>query len=301
MHFPFFVEKNCYLQLFKFSCTMNNRKTSMKGSERHDFLSRQFMIGDILRKEREKQKLSVKDVEQGTSIRAVYIDALENGEYDKLPGEVYAKGFIKNYGNFLELNGEDLVRQFIIEITPVAAEPEVSQEENSNSGNKIAAKNISNKFQASPNDSEENSDSKKFIIPAVAGILLLIGGLFFGFSGSESEGEIVQNETKVETPAPVAQTQPAPAPEPVAAVTPPPATDVNLQATFSDDCWTRVIVDGKLEYEGMLNAGQTGNWKGQSINVLLGNAGAVQFVKNGQNVGALGGDGDVVEHTFTLN
>ena len=93
----------------------------------------------------------------------------------------------------------------------------------------------------------------------------------------------------------------APAPEPVAAVTPPPATDVNLQATFSDDCWTRVIVDGKLEYEGMLNAGQTGNWKGQSINVLLGNAGAVQFVKNGQNVGALGGDGDVVEHTFTLN
>ena len=101
------------------------------------------MVGDILRRERERQELTIQDVEQGTSIRAVYIEALENGEYDKLPGEVYAKGFIKNYGNFLELNGEDLVRQFIAEITPAVAEPEISQAEKSKSENKIAAKNIS--------------------------------------------------------------------------------------------------------------------------------------------------------------
>lgn len=264
------------------------------------------MIGDILRKEREKQKLSVQDIEQGTSIRAVYIDALEKGEYDKLPGEVYAKGFIKNYGNFLELNGEDLVRQFIIEITPVIVEPEISQNENSNSESKIAAKNISQKFQAALQiNSDENSDSKNYIFAAVAGILLLIGGLFYGFSGSESESvEVAKVETKTEAPqavTPVEQPQPAPVTE---TVTPPPAPvhDVNLQASFYGDCWTRVIVDGAMVYEGMINAGQTFDWKGtQSINVLLGNAGAVQFVKNGQNIGALGNDGDVVEKTFTVN
>ena len=54
------------------------------------------MIGDTLRQERERQELTVQDVEHGTSIRSIYIEALENGDYDKLPGVVYAKGFVKN-------------------------------------------------------------------------------------------------------------------------------------------------------------------------------------------------------------
>ena len=47
------------------------------------------MLGDILRREREKQGLTLKDVEEETSIRTLYIDAIENGQYDVLPGEVY--------------------------------------------------------------------------------------------------------------------------------------------------------------------------------------------------------------------
>ena len=44
------------------------------------------MVGYTLRQERERQNLSISDIEQGTSIRALYIEAIENGEYDKLPG-----------------------------------------------------------------------------------------------------------------------------------------------------------------------------------------------------------------------
>ena len=264
------------------------------------------MIGDTLRKEREKQKLSIQDVEKGTSIRAVYIDALEKGEYDKLPGEVYAKGFIKNYGNFLELDGESLVRQFVMEISPATAQIEETQPENAKSEDKIAATNISQKYQTrQEKKAEENSDSKKYLAAAVAALAILIGGIFYGLSGSDSNTEtptVAQTETT--PPAPVAETQPAPVEtQQVAQVQtppPPPVNDVNLQATFSGDCWTRVIVDGAMVYEGMIGAGENFNWKGnQSINVLLGNAGAAQFVMNGQNVGAIGGEGDVVEKTFT--
>ena len=62
------------------------------------------MIGDLLRAERERQNLSFKDVERGTSIRSLYIEAIEKGEYKTLPGEVYTKGFIRNYANFLKLD-----------------------------------------------------------------------------------------------------------------------------------------------------------------------------------------------------
>lgn len=272
------------------------------------------MIGDILRKEREKQKLSLRDVEEGTSIRSVYLEALEKGEYDKLPGEVYAKGFIKNYGNFLELNGEDLVRQFIIEITPVASAIEDSQPENLNSENKIAAKNISQKYPSKQTDSTENvkSDSRKYLAAAVALIAVLFGGIFYAFSGSDSETVEVAQKEKITAPAvekpavvesqQVAQVVEVPQTPPPAPVAPPPVNDVNLQATFSGDCWTRVIVDGNVAFEGMFNAGQTQAWKGnQSISVLVGNAGAAQFTMNGENIGTLGDAGAVVRRTFTIN
>lgn len=267
------------------------------------------MIGNTLRKEREKQKLSLKDIEQATSIRSVYIDALEKGEYDKLPGEVYAKGFIKNYGNFLNLNGEELVRQFIMEISAVATPVETAVNETSK--NSIAATNVGEKYRnnqqnISTDSAESETDSKKYLVAAVALIVILLGGIIYGFSGGEEETAAV---AKIEKPAPVetqtvvqvVETPKTPAPEPVTPAPPAPVKGVNLQATFSGDCWTRVIVDGGVAYEGMIVAGQTFDWNGEkSVNVLLGNAGAAQFVMNGQSVGAIGAYGDVVEKNFTL-
>lgn len=49
------------------------------------------MVGEILRREREKQGLSIADVAGETSIRDVYLEAIEKGDYDALPGDVYAK------------------------------------------------------------------------------------------------------------------------------------------------------------------------------------------------------------------
>lgn len=303
------------------------------------------MIGDILRKEREKQKLSIRDVENETSIRTVYIDALEKGEYDKLPGEVYAKGFIKNYGNFLKLNGEELVRQFIMEISKIA-EPEEKPVQETPKKSVTATKKGKKYPEKTQIDSTETSDfeneSKKYFVAAAAFIAILISGIIYNFSGSDDENISVAEienppvavetsvdtvetpkvetiETKdtaaetqaktteveskpIETSAPVAAepVQPAPPVTPAVQVAEIPANGVNLSATFSGDCWTRVIVDGVLAYEGMITSGETKDWQGnKNVSVLIGNAGAAQFVMNGESVGALGAEGDVVEKTFT--
>ena len=70
------------------------------------------MVGDILRKAREKQGLTIADIEEGTSIRKLYIEHIERGNIDALPGMVYAKGFVRNYAAFLHLDAEHLVQQF---------------------------------------------------------------------------------------------------------------------------------------------------------------------------------------------
>ena len=57
------------------------------------------MVGDILRREREKQGLTIADIEKGTSIRRLYIEHIERGNIAELPGLVYAKGFVRTMRN----------------------------------------------------------------------------------------------------------------------------------------------------------------------------------------------------------
>lgn len=62
-------------------------------------------IGEVLRLAREQQGLTLQDVSDALNIKREYLEALEKDEYDAIPGAVFVKGFIRNYGNFLELDG----------------------------------------------------------------------------------------------------------------------------------------------------------------------------------------------------
>jgi cytoskeletal protein RodZ len=68
-------------------------------------------IGDILRKKRKEMNISLKEAENATSIRMVYLQALEDGEMSKLISPVYAQGFFKQYASLLGIDGENIVRQ----------------------------------------------------------------------------------------------------------------------------------------------------------------------------------------------
>ena len=69
-------------------------------------------IGDVLRLAREQQGLTLQDVSEALNIKREYLEALEANEYDAIPGAVFVKGFIRNYGNFLELDGIALVQEY---------------------------------------------------------------------------------------------------------------------------------------------------------------------------------------------
>lgn len=67
-------------------------------------------VGDLLKNRRQEMNLSLRDAENATSIRSVYLQALENGEMSKLISPVYAQGFFKQYASFLGMDGEQIVR-----------------------------------------------------------------------------------------------------------------------------------------------------------------------------------------------
>lgn len=67
-------------------------------------------FGETFKKRRKELNFSLKEVENATSIRMNYLQAIEEGEVNKLISPVYAQGFIKQYANFLGLDGEAFVR-----------------------------------------------------------------------------------------------------------------------------------------------------------------------------------------------
>jgi cytoskeleton protein RodZ len=68
-------------------------------------------VGRTLRETRTRRKIDLADVEAATKIRGRYLRAIENEEWDLLPGETYARAFIRAYASHLGLDGERLAEE----------------------------------------------------------------------------------------------------------------------------------------------------------------------------------------------
>ncbi|MGN8832604.1 helix-turn-helix domain-containing protein [Selenomonas montiformis] len=253
------------------------------------------MIGDTLRAEREKQNLTIKDIEKGTSIRSLYIDCIEKGEYQQLPGEVYTKGFIRNYANFLKLDADAAVKQYMDEnhpATAVAAEPE----ENSTmreepTKKKAAAFSTGNDFRQRVETSHKRQN--KLLLVLIA--LIVAGGAVYLFASEGGSG--VSDKKPAQTAAQSSGASSSASAKPV----PEKKNDgVEVTAVFTDRCWTEVKADGKTVFEGTVEKGKTESWKGrEKVVITAGNAGAVELKLNGKELGKAGKTGQVVEKTYT--
>jgi hypothetical protein len=65
-------------------------------------------VGSSLREARSRRKLSLQEVEAATKIRARYLKALEAEAWDELPGDVYARAFVRTYAGYLGLDADRL-------------------------------------------------------------------------------------------------------------------------------------------------------------------------------------------------
>jgi transcriptional regulator with XRE-family HTH domain len=67
-------------------------------------------LGEKLKKLRESKRISLNDVSYATGIQVKYLEYLENGNYEKLPVDVYIKGFIRKYAEFMGMEEAGFLR-----------------------------------------------------------------------------------------------------------------------------------------------------------------------------------------------
>ena len=82
-------------------------------------------VGEILRRTRAYHNLSLEQVSADLRIRTAQLDAIERSAYEELPGRVYAIGFIRNYAEYLDLDGEKIIHLFKTQAGGRQTEPEL--------------------------------------------------------------------------------------------------------------------------------------------------------------------------------
>lgn len=258
-------------------------------------------VGKILYEARTAKGLSLNDVEQATSIRHVYLEAIENDDYSVAPGEVFVKGIIRTYGNYLGLNGPELVDMYkaaragtedvadvqsagIREVNNVKIGISLKQKENWGEGNPSLGKIGGGK----------SSFPVKQFAAGLAAVLVLAGGYFalpkvMDMLHAESREPAQAEQVNTANTATAATT--------AAAV---PVTDkVQVEMLAGDQCWLEVTGDGKEAFAGMLQKGDKKTFEAkEKLIVKYGNVGAMQIKVNGKPVSTAGEHGVAVK-TYT--
>jgi transcriptional regulator with XRE-family HTH domain len=73
-------------------------------------------LGERIKRTRRKKQISLAKMESLTKIRSRYIEALERGEYDNLPGDIYIKGFLRKIARVLHMDEARLIGLYLTEI-----------------------------------------------------------------------------------------------------------------------------------------------------------------------------------------
>jgi len=88
--------------------------------------TRRRTVGQLLRETREGFGSDIPRVAAALRIRAAYLEAIEEGRYDRLPGPVYALGFVRAYAAHLGLDGDEAVRRFKLEAEGLEAQRDLA-------------------------------------------------------------------------------------------------------------------------------------------------------------------------------
>ncbi|HNT74328.1 MAG TPA: DUF4115 domain-containing protein [Anaerolineae bacterium] len=259
-------------------------------------------LGIWLRRARENQQLSLADVEKALRIRRRYLQALEVGDYTALPGEIQARGFLRNYARFLRLPAEEAVSRYDAELHGVPVQPRVRPafDDARNTPGRPSV------FPSPPSLAEEVS-RKPAHFPQVAILVALIALGFFVVVVVLSYLALqFVNDQTTPTQAP-AVTLTLAAASLTTSQTPPAAPafaasadgQVYVRLIAKEHAWVNVSADSLVIFQGFAEANQELTASAtEMLIVATGNGGAFQLYVNGADWGVLGTANEVVRRAW---
>jgi len=229
-------------------------------------------IGQILKEKREEKGMSIEDIATKLSLRKVIVKAIESGNWEILPHQIYVKGYVKDYARTLNISKD--IEQYLIEIKE----------------NKEQEKPVENPPEQKERSNILKNHSKTITIYLIGFVVIALFLVFLGkqkgpaaISEWEKKGQVlaeVANDTKRNIP------------------------DLphvkKLMITCHDKTWISLVIDGAEKKEFILHPEEVASFNGNDkFDLLVGNAGGINVFLNGKDVGFTGGDQEVKRLTLS--
>jgi len=245
---------------------------------------------EILKKKRMELGYNLKDIAKTLRIRSDYLKAIEEGTFEKLPVEVYTKGYIKEYAKFLKTDPEIILKAYIEKISPPVIEKQpdlITPAENT-----VIEEKPDKRYSATA-----------ITLSVVAALLIALSLLFL----APQEPKTPPLEKTAPTPAalqPSSQAQEKENTEIVKTVAAEnsqvekTAKEHSLEILAADKTWILITIDNTESKELILNKGESAKFSAKmSFSMKIGNAGGIKLIFDGKDMGVPGENGKVI----TLN
>jgi cytoskeleton protein RodZ len=262
-------------------------------------------FGTRLKKERERRKITLEDISVSTKIGTRFLTALEEDQFDQLPGGIFNKGFVRSYARHLGLDEAQTISDF--EAASAPAVPESPP---------LDAPVLEAMAVRVPESVRKRREKGGIPWEAFA-LTLLIAAFFFALWGFHSRqkprelSESLSSHHAADTPT---ATEPANSqrhsPEPAAPgaeIASPVAVTSNtgafvVQITARQAAWVAITADGQQTVEDTLSASAQKSIEAHTqVVVKTGNVGALDISFNGKKLASQGSYNQVKTLTFDPN
>lgn len=214
-------------------------------------------VGPALRRARENRGKSIDEASRDTKIRGELLRALEKERFDALPGDVYVRGFLRSYGQYLGLDPDKVVSLYS---EHAALRPET-------------VKGPGPMLSDEPTESElrPRGASSWVLAVGIALTLFIIAAATGLLSGSNSTPDS------------------APLPRVVLTSPPPPDERVLVEMHAVHAIEAKITIDGSVEFEGELEAKEARTYRAaDEIEVEFAKGDVVRLIVNREDLGSPG-------------
>jgi cytoskeletal protein RodZ len=235
-------------------------------------MEEQESLGKYFKRERESKKISLKEVAKNTRVREHILSAIEEDRHDLLPCSTYLKGFLLSYARFLRIDSNEVLLRYQkgLKQEPVPPPPK-----------RPPKKILWNKKQT-------------WVVGGIIVASLIVFYFFapylFKTSLKPAPEKSVVEENLALTPAPsVTETSSIPGGKPF-----------SLQLKAVEETWVSLQVNGQSEKEMTFKPGEGISVQASDrIRMILGNAGGLDLILNGKQMGKFGKSGEVITLILT--
>jgi len=286
-------------------------------------------VGTRLKKARKKLGLSIDDIRDKSKIKKNYLVAIENDNYENLPGEVYTKVYIRGYAKIVGLDPQTILSEY--------------ENEKKKNNNEINEDNINNESNKKRKDEKSTKADK--ILKGIIGVILILIIVLLSYNiffrpdqnqndtainnqntevveqetsnnindseeqtnlnqeeNSDSENNNVNNEENANILNENTNQNEEENNDNEQSQSIIKDTSKEFKIIANDKSWLQVTIDDDLKYQGFINEDEVMTHNGEeTVTLKIGNGIAVQVEINGEVLGPFGKRGEVIIKQFDLN